>query len=126
VKVKPGSRASFWTGVGALGLGGALVAGGVTTLVYGFVNRAPVQGGEGTETDNTYTDFMIAGTVLVLAGVCSGIWGAATVMANASTSVRGNLNTAVRNDAPNRAAQSGGVAGGVPRASFVSVLGGTF
>jgi hypothetical protein len=123
VRVKPGSKTTFWTGVGALGLSGLLIGGGVGTLVYGYSERAPVQGGDGTETDNTYTDFMIVGTSLLIVGVVAGIWGGATVIANASTSVRGNLNTGARVDTPARPQQS---AGGLPRSTFVSILGGTF
>jgi hypothetical protein len=94
VKVKPASPAKFWTGVGALALGGLLIAGGVGVLVYGVENRPAVAGGDGTETDNTFTDTMSVGTSLAILGTVSALLGGAIVLSNASTKVRGDLNTA--------------------------------
>ena len=68
LKVKPARRSQFWTGVTALGVGGALIAGGVTVLAIGVGNRAHIDGADGETTDNSFTDMMAIGTGLTILG----------------------------------------------------------
>lgn len=89
--VAPASKRDFWAGIGALGAGGALVAGGIVALSLGYANRPEVPGAEGTVTDNTYTDTMIVGTTLIVSGLAAGIWGGATALANRRTTVEGSV-----------------------------------
>jgi hypothetical protein len=129
VKVKPASHATFWTGVGALTLGGLLIGGGVGVFVYGVENRPPVPGGDGTETNNTFTDTMSIGSALAIAGTISALVGAAVMVSNYSSKVRGDLSTTARLDpnpktpAPRAAnlAQSP-----LPKTTFAPLFGGTF
>jgi hypothetical protein len=122
VKVKPGSKRDFWLGVGGLGLGGALIGTGVTLLIYGVETREPVPGGDGETTDNTFTDLMALGTTLTIAGTVAALWGGATVLANAQTKVRGDLNTA-RIDVPR---SSNNTARSLPKATSIPLFVGTF
>lgn len=107
IRVKPAHASTYWLGVGALGLGGALLGAGIGVLIHGVNTRPEVQGGDGTETDNTYTDTMAAGTGLAILGVVSAIYGGATMVSNYSTKVRGDL-TPSRGETPPRTGSSTG------------------
>lgn len=89
--VDPASNRNFWGGIAGLGVGGALVAGGVVALALGYADQRAVPDAGGTVTDTTYTDTMTLGTVLVIAGATAGIWGGATALANVRTTVDGSI-----------------------------------
>ena len=91
IAVDAASRRGFWTGIGVLGAGAALAAGGVIALAVGYANQGPVPGADGTVTDTTYSDTMILGTTLVVAGVAAGIYGGATFASNLRSRVTGNV-----------------------------------
>lgn len=131
--VKPGSKAGFWTGVGGLALGTVLIGTGVGVLIYGVNNRAPVPGGDGENTDNSFTDVMGLGTVMVIAGVAIGLGGGAFLASNASTSIWGNVQKSAGStrDAQPRTLPSTRTVGFtgplvLPRSTYVSIFSGTF
>jgi hypothetical protein len=127
IHVKAGSKAEFWTGIGGVAVGGLLVAGGAGTLIYGMANRDPVGGADSETADHSYTDVMIAGTVMVLAGIFVGLGGGAFAMTNASTEVWGNVqkHAGTTQDAqPSKPPSARAVA--LPRPTFVSIFSGTF
>jgi len=91
ISVAAATKRDFVTGAAVLGTGGALVLGGVLALALGYASQGNVPGAEGVVTDTTYSDTMIAGTALVVAGVTAGIWGGATLASNLKSSVTGNV-----------------------------------
>jgi hypothetical protein len=100
VKVNSARNGKFWLGIGALGLSAGLITGGVATLLYAMAHRSPIPGSDGESTDTAYTDRMTVGTTLLLVGTVAGIWGTATVISNAHTSVRGDVREAKRFEGP--------------------------
>ena len=126
LKVRPAHASSFWLGVGALGLGTGLVAGGASLLIHGYATRAPVQGADGVTTDNSFTDAMVAGSALVLFGLVSGIWGGSTVLQHHHTKVYGDMQTAAVKDRSLLAQPVQSPLAAVPGATSVSVFGGIF
>ena len=91
ITVDAASKRGFWTGASVLGAGVALAAGGVIALAMGYANQGLVPGADGTVTDTTYSDTMILGTTLVVAGVAAGIYGGATLASNLKSSVTGAI-----------------------------------
>jgi hypothetical protein len=131
LRVKPARRTAFWTGIGALGLGGVLIAGGVAILAYGVGNRPQVVGGDGETTNNTFTNTMALGTGITILGTVAGLWGAATAIGNASTHVDGDVSSAT--SVPSHASAPSGTRAlaqqslvSLPRSNFVPLLAGTF
>jgi hypothetical protein len=130
--VKPGSRAGFWTGVGGVALGTALIGTGVAVLIVGVNNRNPVGGADTETTDNSFTDTMSIGTVMILGGVAIGLGGGAFLAANASTSIWGNVQKSAGStrDAQPRTLPNARAVGlgpqALPRPTYVSIFSGTF
>lgn len=126
--VAPASNREFWGGVAGLGVGGALLAGGVVALAVGYANQGTVPDAGGTITDTTYTDTMTLGAVLIVAGAAAGLWGGATALSNLRTTVQGG----VLGDPPARGgARPARTAGVGPswspqRTFFVPILQGAF
>jgi hypothetical protein len=131
--VKPGSKAGFWTGVGGVALGTALLGGGIATLIYGVANRNAVPGPDSETIDNSYTDVMTLGTVLILGGIFIGAGGGAFVASNASTSVSGDVRMT---ESPRVTGSRAGDAvprsqpappfAALPRPTYVSIFSATF
>jgi hypothetical protein len=126
VKVRPAKSTTYWLGLGALGLGAGFVAGGVSLVIHGYATRAPVQGAEGTETDNRFTDAMIAGSALVILGVVSGIWGGSAALQNAQTKVYGDMQPAALKARSGLAQPLQQPSSAMPRGNTISILSGTF
>jgi hypothetical protein len=91
LKVDAATKSGFWSGAIVLGAGASLALGGIVALALGNSSQDAVPGMDGTVTDTTYADTMILGTMLVVAGVTSGIWGGATLSSNVQTRVTGNI-----------------------------------
>jgi hypothetical protein len=91
LEVEAATKRGFLSGSLVLGAGASLALGGIVTLALGYASQDPVPGVDGTVTDTTYSDTMIVGTTLVVAGVASGIWGGATLASNLQTRVTGNI-----------------------------------
>ncbi|MDF2692539.1 MAG: hypothetical protein K0S65_922 [Labilithrix sp.] len=91
ITVDPATSRGFWTGALTLGGAGALIGSGALAMAIGYASQGPVPGSDGSVTDTTYSDTMIFGTVLVVAGLAAGIWGGATFASNLKSRVAGNV-----------------------------------
>lgn len=128
IRVKPGMRGGwFWAGVTGLGVGLAAITVGSVIMANAYANdRETVAGADGETTDNSYLDGMQIGTCFVVGGILAGLWGGATMVANASTKVRGNMH---KDEAPARGLAplpTRRVATGGAPAVFIPLLQGTF
>jgi hypothetical protein len=129
ISVDPASNRGFWTGAVALGGAGALIGSGVLAIALGYASQRPVPGPDGTVTDATYSDTMILGTVLVVAGMAAGIWGGATLASNLKSRVTGNIvkDPPARGTAqPLRTATTSGPSWSAGPTFHVPILGGVF
>jgi hypothetical protein len=88
--VTPGYHNKGARGGWILAGGALLVIGGVVTILAGS-KSAYVGGADATVTNNTNTDFISAGSVVILAGVIVGITGASFMYDNAHTKVNGPI-----------------------------------
>jgi hypothetical protein len=91
LEVDAATKSGFWSGALVLGAGASLALGGIVAFALGYASQDTVPGVDGTVTDTTYSDTMILGTTLVVAGVASGIWGGARLASNLQTRVIGNI-----------------------------------
>jgi hypothetical protein len=90
LNVSPGSKKKYTTGIVLLGAGGALALGGVITIAAGASNAA-VPGADGTTTTDKNFNIMTVGTVLIVAGVATGIGGGSLMVDNGRTHVEGPI-----------------------------------
>lgn len=123
VTVRPASKRGSVIGWTLLGGGIAALGAGVATLAVGQADRGPMP--DDGVTHNGFTDAMIIGTALTLAGTALGIAGGSIVLGNRETKVRGNVAPArpSKGLAPQPTIKA--AAPSAP-ALFVPILGGTF
>jgi hypothetical protein len=88
--VSPGSKAKSSTGTWLLVGGGALIVGGIITLIAGSSSNA-VAGNDGTTTSTKNTNWIFVGTSLILGGVIVGMTGGSFMVDNAHTKVDGAI-----------------------------------
>ncbi|HVH47624.1 MAG TPA: hypothetical protein VM925_35055 [Labilithrix sp.] len=128
ITVDPATSKGFWTGALTLGAAGALVGSGALALALGYTSQGPVPGSDGSISDTSYSDTMIAGTFLVVAGLAAGIFGGATLAANLQSRVNGNVlkDPPARGTAQPLRTATAGPAWSAGNTFYVPLLGGTF
>ncbi len=88
--VSPGQKNKYSTGEWVLIGGGALIVGGVITLIAGSSSNA-VPGNDGATTSTKNTNVIFVGTSLIVGGVILGITGGSLMVNNAHTKVDGAI-----------------------------------
>jgi F0F1-type ATP synthase membrane subunit c/vacuolar-type H+-ATPase subunit K len=129
ITVDPATSRGYWTGALTLAGAGALVGSGALALAIGYATQSPVPGADGALTDTSYSDTMIVGTVLLVAGLAAGIYGGATLASNLKSRVTGNVMKdppARGSTQPLRTAAAGPAWPGAGPTFYVPILGGTF
>lgn len=90
VAVDLASKKSFMIGVGVLSAGSALAIAGGIVLGATAASRESIPA-DVTTTNTDYTDAITAGTVMVITGIAAALWGGGTAIANAKTTVAGDV-----------------------------------
>lgn len=126
IHVTPASKRGLTIGIIALGTGGALAIAGGIVLGVGRANSEGIPA-DGIVTSRSYTDSIVLGTTMLVAGVAAGIFGGATLLANTKPAVKGDVikEPPARGDAPSPSRRATADAASPP-SFFVPIVGGTF
>lgn len=105
VRVTPGTNGGFYTGVGLLAGGGALIVAGAIVAVAssGSDSRAAETRADDGQTSNKHTNLVFVASALVVSGVAIGVVGGAKALGEGRTRVSGDARP-VRETPPARGA----------------------